>query len=286
MIDQNAGGGWRSLVLGIGVLLALVSACGEEPNTMSKDLPIGIGNYVRYGDAPQQFGELRLPDGSGLFPVVVFLHGGFWRNTYDLTLAHPQAEDARDRGYATWNVEYRRVGDPGGGFPGTLDDVATAVDALARIDAPLDLDRVVVVGHSAGGHLALWVGQRVDAVVVPRLVVGQAPVADLVAGRELSGGAVAEFMGSEPEDRPEDYDRADPARQLPIRVPQLIVIGTDDDEVPLAVVEGYAAVAGPGLDFRVFDGVDHYDVIRPSSPTWEEVMVEVARAVGRQGSEP
>lgn len=263
----------------IGFLVGVLSGCGEAANVTSDDLSIGIGNYVRYGDAPQQFGELRLPDGPGPFPVVVFLHGGFWRNTYDLTLALPQADDARRRGYATWNVEYRRVGDPGGGYPGTLDDVGTAIDALARIDAPLDLDRVVVVGHSAGGHLALWAGQRDDPVVVPRLVVGQAPVADLEAGRELSGGAVVDFMGGGPDQRPAEYDLADPARRLPIRVPQLIVIGTDDDVVPLSVVQPYEAVAGPGLDLRVFSGVDHYDVIDPDSPTWEAVMSEVSRVL-------
>ena len=90
---------------------------------------------VRYGDAPQQFVEFALPELSvddGPFPVIVFIHGGFWRNAYELDLARPQAADARANGYATWNIEYRRVGDPGGGYPGTLDDIATAIGRARR----------------------------------------------------------------------------------------------------------------------------------------------------------
>ncbi|MEM9464768.1 MAG: alpha/beta hydrolase [Actinomycetota bacterium] len=233
-------------------------------------LEVGIGDVVRYGDAPQQFAELVLPDpavhGDGPHPVIVFIHGGFWRNAFDLSLAQPQAADARSAGYATWNIEYRRVGDPGGGYPGTLDDVGTAVDALARVDAPVDLDRVAVVGHSAGGHLALWVGQRDDPVVVPRLVIGQAPVADLGNSLELGRGAVIDFMGGTPAEIPEAYDAADPARRLPIRVPQLILQGSVDDIVPPAFVEPYAAIAG--ADIIVFDGVDHFDVIDPENRSW------------------
>ena len=185
------------------VLAVLVAACGADGSgnetipavTDSGVLEVGIGDSVRYGDSPQQVGSLRLPidAGEGPFPVIAFIHGGFWRNTYDSSLSEPQAADARSKGYATWNFEYRRVGDEGGGYPGTLDDIATAIDALARIDAPLDLDRVFVVGHSAGGHLALWVGQRDDPVVVPQLVVGQAPVADLAA---RSTSAVVRSRGS------------------------------------------------------------------------------------------
>jgi acetyl esterase/lipase len=270
-------------LLAIVLLLATtgLSGCGNERNDMDDRLTIGIGNSVRYGDQPEQRGELLLADGDGPFPVVVFVHGGFWRNTYDLTLAGPQALDAQSRGYATWNIEYRRVGDPGGGYPGTLEDVGAAIDALARIDAPLDLDRVAVVGHSAGGHLALWVGQRDNPVVVPRLVVGQAPVADLEAALELSGGAVVDFMGGRPEQRPDAYAEADPARRLPIKVPQLIVIGTADDTVPLSVVEPYLAAAGSGLDVEIVDGVDHFDVIDPSSPTWDLVMDRIAAAFKR-----
>ena len=141
------------------VFAVLAAACGADGHgdkttpavTDPGVLEVGIGDVVRYGDSPQQFGSLQLPKkaSEGPFPVIAFIHGGFWRSTYDSSLSEPQAADARSKGYATWNIEYRRVGHEGGGYPGTLDDIATAIDALARIDAPLDLDRVFVVGHSA-----------------------------------------------------------------------------------------------------------------------------------------
>ena len=156
--------------------------------------------------------------GEGPFPVIAFIHGGFWRNTHDSSLSEPQAADARSKGYATWNFEYRRVGDEGGGYPGTLDDIATAIDALARIDAPLDLDRVFVVGHSAGG-ISLWVGQRDDPVVVPRLVVGQAPVTDLAGSLDLGRGAVEGVHGRHSRTDSRGIRRGRPARRLPVKVP-------------------------------------------------------------------
>lgn len=237
-------------------------------------LEISVGGVVRYGDAPRQFVELRTPEGDGPFPVIVFIHGGFWRNLYDASLAHPQAADAREHGYATWNVEYRSVGDEGGGYPGTLDDVAAAVDALALVDAPLDLDRVFVVGHSAGGHLALWIGQRDDPAVTPKLVVGQAPVADLANSLDLGRGAVIDFMGGTPDEIPAAYDVADPARRLPIKVPQLIIQGRGDDIVPLAYVQPYADASG--ADIVVFDDAGHFDVIDPDDPSWDAVLAWIA----------
>jgi acetyl esterase/lipase len=276
--------GIRILLSGLALALAAAACTGkaDEPVAEADLLEIGVGDVVRYGDAPQQFAELILPDadefGDGPYPVVVFIHGGFWRNAFDLTLAQPQAADARAKGYATWNIEYRRVGDPGGGYPGTLDDVAAAIDALARVDAPVDIDRVAVVGHSAGGHLSLWVGQRDDPVVTPQLVIGQAPVADLANSLELGRGAVVDFMGGTPDDLPAAYDAADPARRLPIRVPQLILQGDADDIVPPAFVEPYAAVSG--ADIIVFDGVDHFAVIDPADPSWAAALAAIDDAVG------
>lgn len=290
----------RSAIVGLVVVIA-TAGCAARHDAAGRDvddhvgthgvsepvapaepsLSIGIGDIVRYGDAPQQFAELILPDeerfGAGPHPVVVFIHGGFWRNTYDLSLAQPQAIDARARGYATWNIEYRRVGDPGGGYPGTLADVGAAIDALDRVDAPIDVTRVAVVGHSAGGHLALWVGQRDGPVVTPQLIVAQAPVADLANSLELSRGAVIDFMGGGPEEVPEAYDVADPARRLPIRIPQLIVHGDRDDSVPLAVVEPY--VGASGADFVVFDDTDHFDVIDPAHRSWSVVMESIDAAL-------
>ena len=145
----------RPLLLAFAVLVAACGADGHGDETTlavtdSGVLEVGIGDSVRYGDSPQQVGSLRLPidAGEGPFPVIAFIHGGFWRNTFDSSLSEPQAADARSKGYATWNITYRRVGDEGGGYPGTLDDIATAIDALARIDALLQLGMGNVAGNN------------------------------------------------------------------------------------------------------------------------------------------
>src|SRR2546421_1676955 len=117
---------------------------------------------IAYGPEYLQFGELYLPNHAEPYPVVILIHGGYWRARYDLTLMHGLGEDLAKRGIAAWNIEYRRIGDPGGGWPGTLLDVARAADFVHTL-APtyaLDLKRVVAMGHSAGGHLALWLAAR------------------------------------------------------------------------------------------------------------------------------
>jgi acetyl esterase/lipase len=247
---------------------------------------------IAYGDDPLQFGDLTLPVGDGPFPVVVFIHGGFWRNAFGLDLAEPQAADAVANGFVTWNIEYRRVGDPGGGYPGTLVDIAAAVDQLDAMadEFRLDLDRVAVVGHSAGGHLSFWVGQRAalpgnapgaGPVVVSSIVIGQAPVADLTSNTDLGGGAVAAFMGGSPAELPEAYDFGDPARLLPVRVPQLIVQGRDDLVVPPERAEAYVNRAGiSSVDLMVFDGADHFDVIDPANESWLAVIERLKQEWG------
>ena len=147
------------------LLVGLVAACsGDTSGVATETEGPDVASPVRitYGEQPQQFADLYLPADEATPPVVVLIHGGFWRAQYGLDLMVPLAEDLADAGYAVWNIEYRRVGQPGGGWPGTLDDVAAAVDELTAVTAthPLDLDRVAIVGHSAGGHLALWAAGR------------------------------------------------------------------------------------------------------------------------------
>lgn len=220
-----------------------------------------------YGELPDQVGDLLLPpDVAGPLPVVVLVHGGFWREPYRRDTLAPLAAAIAAGGYATWNVEYRRVGASGGGYPETTDDVLAAFDALSGLPASLDLDRVTVVGHSAGGHLALWLAAQ------RRLagVVSLAGVADLVAAGEqhLGDDAVKDFLrGGAATDHPE----VDPAKLVPTGVPSLLVHGDDDANVPLDQSERYeAAATAAGDDCRLLriDGADHFVVIDPSSAAW------------------
>jgi acetyl esterase/lipase len=244
----------------------------------------------RYGDHPSQYAELTVPAGSAAVPVVVVVHGGFWRDAYDASLARPLAADLVPRGWAALVVEYRRVGrsrtDGGGGWPATGLDVAAAVDGLAGpgqdlAAGRLDLDRVVALGHSAGGHLAGWLAARAglpagapgaNPLVRLRGFVSQAGVLDLVsAAREGVGGqAVPDLMGGGPDERAADYALASPAARLPLGVPSVCVHGTQDTDVPYrqsAAFVAAASAAGDVSELRAFDG-DHSAPITVGSPAW------------------
>ncbi|MFF3559358.1 alpha/beta hydrolase family protein [Streptomyces sp. NPDC002574] len=162
---------------------------------------------IAYGPEPSQVGELYLPEGDGPFPTVVLIHGGWWAAMSDRGQATPLAEDLVSRGFAVWNIEYRRIGEPGGGWPGTFDDVAAAVDAVPDLDPAIDGGRVLVVGHSAGGQLAAWTAHRStlpDGVpgARPKLrplgVVTLAGVHDLVAADEARLGRDLAEQDAEP----------------------------------------------------------------------------------------
>ncbi len=237
---------------------------------------------ISYGDDPSQYGELTLPEGTPR-GVVVVIHGGFWRAAYDLDLGRPLAADLVARGWAAWNLEYRRVGPAGatghgagGGVPATLDDVAAGIDRLAHLD--LDLSTVVALGHSAGGHLAAWAASRGRferwASGVPLThVVSQAGVLDLRAASEeyLGNGAVEAFLGHPP--GPAD-DPVDPARQVPLDVPLWCVHGRADDVVPISQSQGYVAAAtaaGARAELVAVDG-DHFVLIDAASPAWARTV--------------
>jgi len=145
--------------------LIMIGGRAHSPITvaqaMARSTP-SLAERIAYGQAPSQFGELWLPAGSGPVPVAMLLHGGCWQSSYGLGLMDPMAEDLYRQGIAVWNVEYRRLGESGGGYPGTFLDVGQAVDALRNLPQrpSLDLRRLVAIGHSAGGHLALWAAAR------------------------------------------------------------------------------------------------------------------------------
>ncbi|MDN5860038.1 MAG: S9 family peptidase [Pseudonocardia sp.] len=250
---------------------------------------------VAYGAGACRFGELSLPAGTG--PVrgtVVVVHGGFWRSAYDLDLGRPLAADLVARGYAVWNIEYRRVGglaEDAGGWTATFDDVAAAVDALAgpvAAAAPgrLDLDRVVAVGHSAGGQLVAWLAARpglppgvpgARPLVRLRGAVSQAGVLDLVDGAErgVGSGAITDLLGGDPGAVPDRYAVASPVARIPIGVPVVCVHGTADRNVPIRQSERFAAASGSEL-VRLA-GVDHFAVIDPTTDAWRACRDAVER---------
>ena len=210
-----------------------------------------------YGDDPSQYGVLY---GEG--PVVVVIHGGFWKAQYDLTLMNALCEDLAQRGFTAWTIEYRRLGN-GGGVPATLDDVGAAIDHLATLD--LDLSRVVAIGHSAGGHLAAWAATRESPRVPVTHVVAQAGVLDLQRARELrlSDGVVDRFLGGA------DTALASPIERLPLGVPTLLTHGALDDTVPLEISERFAAASGATLVVEPEEG--HMGHIDPANPLWKAV---------------
>ncbi|HEY9104205.1 alpha/beta hydrolase [Chitinimonas sp.] len=224
-----------------------------------------------YGVADSQAGELYLPL-AGKPAVVVLLHGGYWRMPWGRDQWLPVMEDLVARGYAVWNLGYRRVGEPGGGWPGTLDDVAQGVDYLAELVAQgvaIDLAQVVLVGHSAGAQLALWAAARMEARVRPLAVAAVAPALDLVALAAQGEGrkALAALLGGTPEEVPERYQAASPLARLPLGVPQLVIHGGHDEDLPLALTRNYVALAqaqGDPAKLRIIPEADHMDCLDPA----------------------
>jgi len=240
---------------------------------LARDPGIAARRHL-YGPGPDRWADLRLPAGPGPHPVAVLIHGGFWRMPWGADLMHALAGDLGRRGWATWNIEYRRLGAPGGGWPGTLEDAAAAVDALAAASGgAVDPTRVVAVGHSAGGQLALWLATRPGITAVA----GLAAVCDLAEAARLGigGGAVNELLGGGPDEVPERYREASPRERLPLGAPQLLVHGDRDDRVPLELSLGYAAAAraaGDALDLAVIPGAGHAELIDPRSEAWRAVV--------------
>ena len=282
--------------LAAGTVGAVLAGRSSGPRRRTTTADGGI--EIRYGNHPSHVAELHLPEGSAPVPVVVVVHGGFWRQVWGKELATPLARDLAAAGYAGYAIEYRRVGN-GGGWPATFDDVAAAIDALADVGQAaargrLDLERVVAVGHSAGGHLVTWAVARRGLPTgapgggpVVQLVgaVSQAGVVDLVAGAEdaLGAGAVVGLMEAMPEDEPERYKLASAYERLPIGVPVALVHGAADDIVPVSQSERYhAAATAAGDDVRlvVLADVGHFELIAPAHPAWTACRAEITRLLG------
>ncbi|MDB5972358.1 MAG: Acetyl esterase/lipase [Hydrocarboniphaga sp.] len=255
------------------------------------------GERIAYGRDASQFGELRMPAGEGPFAVLMLIHGGCWLSDYDYRYMSHLATAVSAEGHATWTIEYRRLGDSGGGWPQTFLDVGSALDTLRAL-APryrLDLRRVAAAGHSAGGQLALWLAAR------PRLpedsairgrdplplcgAIGLAAITDLAQYRIGPAGSchasVEPLLGGTPQTVPDRYTQTSPRARLPIGVPQWLVQGRRDAIVSAASMCAYsraARQAGDTVSERMFDG-GHFDAASPQAPAWDAIRGAVNAAL-------
>ncbi|MCW5891870.1 MAG: alpha/beta hydrolase [bacterium] len=259
----------------------------EPPKPISATLPF---ERIAYGKQPQQFGDLRLPSTRGTrAPVVVVIHGGFWSSAQGLDVMTAACEALTYQGYATWNLEYRCLGDPGGGWPGTFLDVGAGLDqlrAMARRQ-PIDLRRLVTLGHSAGGQLALWgagrrwirEGELRDRRAIRvQGAVSLAGLVDLRQAWDLGFDVVGKLLGGRPDEVPQRYDTASPAALLPLGVPQVLLHGRNDRVVPAQMSLDYQAVAvarGDQASLVSLDGVGHFELIEPETAGWAPVVEAV-----------
>ena len=281
----------------------------------------GPDRVLRYGDGAEQVADFWFPGGGAgpsgqaalAAPVVVFFHGGFWRAAYDRVHARARAVALAGAGFAVVLPEYRRTGQPGGGWPGTFDDVARAVEVLpglvrglvGGVGAGGAGGAVVLGGHSAGGHLALWAAAgrgglaegSVQRAPLPRVtgVVGLAAVSDLTAcaRQRLGRGAAQALMGGGPRRHPERYAAADPARLLAglVGVPVRLVHGAEDAIVPAGMSVSFAramGVAGGAAGCEVLPRCGHFELIDPLSEAWPVVLdaFRLAASRGEPGAPP
>ena len=273
-------------------------AAEVTPDDLLKEQVAAASARLSYGSDALQFGELRLPSGKGPYPVVILVHGGCWANQLQgldprattMDLLRPMAAALTSAGMATWNVEYRRNGNAGGGWPGTFQDLSSATDFLRSIAAKyhLDLRRVVAVGHSSGGQLALWLAARGKIAASSAIytknplplrgavdIDGPPELANIQPMEEKFCGipAITQFLGGTPSEQPVRYHDATIASYLPTGVPHVLIGGVLLGAVQLQI-DGYAAAAkAAGENFRVIqlESSNHFAMLSPHSPYWPTV---------------
>jgi len=291
-------------VLVVFLWTVLLTAQDRTPADLLQ-MPVAEGALrIAYGEAPLQFGELRLPTGRGPHPVAVIVHGGCWmsklgnldEHAVALDLLRPMAATLAENGIATWNVEYRRLGNAGGGWPGTFDDVARGTDHLRKIahEYSLDLNRVVAIGHSSGGHLALWLAGRAKLPQTSELYMKNPlqlkGVVDLDGPGDLKAtlpmqqsvcGApvITQLLGGTPAERPERYRESSPIEMLPLGVRQEFFAGRMfASQAP--VYEEAAKRAGDVARAVVLSEGGHFIFVDPGSSAWPEVLRSIRALLG------
>ena len=255
--------------------------------------------HIAYGSAPSQFAELFLPKGAGPFPVIFLVHGGCWQASLGgIRQMHNMAGDLQGRGVAVWNVEYRRVDENGGSYPGMYQDINRAYDMLVA-DAGryhLDTNRIVAMGHSAGGHLVQWLAGRgrvpkSSPVYDPRpmhlaAVISLGGLADLRAQGEripdVCDVQVAQLTGQPGAGRPDPLRDTSAASLVPNGIPAVLINGAQDTVAPPSVAADYATVArraGDKADLLVLPGASHFDEVAATSPAWTLILPVILKRV-------
>lgn len=290
-------------LLPIALLLPLAGQNRSIPEILQ--LPVAEAERIAYGPGPLQFGELRVPAGKGPHPVVIVVHGGCWvsklgnldERAVALDLVRPIAANLTAQGFATWNLEYRRVGNEGGGWPGTFQDIAAGADHLRRIAKKkrLDLGRTVAIGHSAGGHFALWLAGRAKLPASSPLSAknplqlrgvvdldGPGDLESVLGLQERICGApvIHQLLGGTPESQPQRYREASPAALLPLGVPQEVFAG----QMFAGITPGYvdaAKRAGDSVHADVDAKAGHFVFVDPGSTTWPRVVAAIRVLAGR-----
>lgn len=243
-----------------------MNASRDSRNILNDPPPPAAPERHVYGSEPLQFADLRVPAGDGPHPLVVVVHGGAWKSTFNLVHAGHMAIALTAEGFATFNVEYRRVGDPGGGWPGSLTDLLGAIDYALQLPQ-IDPQRVVLAGHSAGGHLVLLAAAERRLPVIP-----MAASSDLEAWQN---DAMFAFLG--------EGSRADasPRNRIPLGVRQIFIHGTEDDQVPFWLSPAFvdaARAAGDDAELIPLEGAGHFDMIDPQSQHWTRTL-DAVRAI-------
>lgn len=235
--------------------------------------PPAADHRIPYGTAPSQFGDLRLPPGPGRAPVVVCFHGGYWKARHSLDSYGHACAALTLAGFATWSVEYRRTGEPGGGWPGTMEDARVGLEFVRTLAErfPLDPERLVVSGFSAGGQLALWAAKHTRHPL--RGAVSVSGLLDLERGEALNleSGEIRRYLGGSAAEVPAHYRGASPTALVPIGVRQRILHAGEDEDVPVELSERYVAAAraaGEAPELIVVPGATHFDFMDPRTPAF------------------